>query len=139
MRVRIVVAPTSSAATSSMAISKWASVAVLAVTEFLDFTLEVSDQNKEVFNRSGVLFVSHSCKKEQIKEKTWDKSLRLGSTVGANVLGWVVGKEGLFEGKSTARASKRTDSGDKSLERRGVDLQGHSDAQVNKVYEREKE
>ncbi|MED6155806.1 hypothetical protein PIB30_008708 [Stylosanthes scabra] len=33
------------------------------------------------------------------------------------VLGWVVGKEGLFEGKSTARASKRADSGDESLER----------------------
>ncbi|MED6143980.1 hypothetical protein PIB30_011225 [Stylosanthes scabra] len=41
----------------------------------------------------------------------------------------VVGKEGLFEGKSTVRASKKADSGDESLERRGVDLQGHSDAQ----------
>ncbi|MED6173046.1 hypothetical protein PIB30_055649 [Stylosanthes scabra] len=52
---------------------------------------------------------------------------------------WVVGKEGLFEGKSTTRSLKRADSGDEGLEQRGLDLQGHSDAQVNKVYEREEE
>ncbi|MED6212877.1 hypothetical protein PIB30_087657, partial [Stylosanthes scabra] len=37
---------------------------------------------------------------------------------------------GLFASRSLAKASKRADSGDKVLERRGVDLQGNSDAQV---------
>ncbi|MED6209663.1 hypothetical protein PIB30_056906 [Stylosanthes scabra] len=42
-------------------------------------------------------------------------------------------EEGLFASRSTAKASKRADFGDKVLERRGVDLQGHSDVQVSKV------
>ncbi|MED6151672.1 hypothetical protein PIB30_084638 [Stylosanthes scabra] len=48
-------------------------------------------------------------------------------------------KEVIFKCKYLARASKRADFGDQSLELRGeeVDLQSHSDAQVNKMCERE--
>ncbi|MED6179746.1 hypothetical protein PIB30_003961 [Stylosanthes scabra] len=103
MRVRTIASPASAAATSSLAVSMWSSVAILAVTEFLDFSSEG------------------------------------GPTVGAkcSVLGcW---KEGLFASRSLAKASKRADSGDKVWERRGVDLQGHSDSQVSKVSEKKRE
>ncbi|MED6173073.1 hypothetical protein PIB30_055870 [Stylosanthes scabra] len=99
MRVRTIVSSASSVATSSVAVSMWSSVAILAVTKFLDFSSEGGDQSKEFF--SG-------------------RELR----------------PGLFTSRSSAKASKRADSGDKVLERRGVDLQGHSDAQVSKVQEK---
>ncbi|MED6167751.1 hypothetical protein PIB30_005718 [Stylosanthes scabra] len=46
---------------------------------------------------------------------------------------------GLFASRSLAKASKRADSGDKVLEQSGVDMQGHSDAQVSKVSEKKRE
>ncbi|MED6120995.1 hypothetical protein PIB30_025951 [Stylosanthes scabra] len=85
-RVGVLIISASSVATSSLAVSMWSSVVILAVTEFLDFSLEGGDQSKEFFSGRGLLPISHSCKREQNKEKRWDKLLRLGPTVGANVL-----------------------------------------------------
>ncbi|MED6136822.1 hypothetical protein PIB30_059334 [Stylosanthes scabra] len=60
MRVRTIGSPASSATTSSLAVSMWSSTAILAVTEFIDFSSEGGDQSKEFFSRRGLWPVSHS-------------------------------------------------------------------------------
>ncbi|MED6126381.1 hypothetical protein PIB30_077783 [Stylosanthes scabra] len=82
--------------------------------------------------------IHSQCAKHEMQHKHCHGKCNSTNEVKSNmnisfVLSKVVGKEVLFEGKSSAMTSKRVDSGDQGLERRGVDLQGHSDAQLTRV------